>query len=140
MNKLAVKLDELEIDFELRSTKTVVQGDSATGKTYVYELLHSEYGISSLFFINYHDVEAESNAKMICETLRKMRNKIIIIDQANDVFDTCSELENIVDRDINNHYILMGRTLRIHHNISDMAELEIKNGKASLKYLFPLPL
>ena len=99
MNKIMTKLDELEIDFELRSTKTVVQGDSATGKTYVYELLHSEYGISSLFFINYHDVEAESNTKMICETLRKMRNKIIIIDQANDVFDTCSELEDIVDRE-----------------------------------------
>lgn len=140
MDRFIAKLDELEIDFELRSNKTVIQGDSSTGKTYVYELLHSEYKGSDVFFINYYDIETPINAKMMCDALKEMKNKFIIIDQANDVFEVCSELEDIVDEDKNNQYILMGRTLKMHYNISDMAELKIVNNKATLTYLFPLPL
>ena len=94
MYKFVVKLDELEINFELRSNKTVIQGDSATGKTYVYQLLHSDYKEDDLFLINYYDIEMKNKAKIICNALKEMRNKIIIIDQANDVFEECSELED----------------------------------------------
>lgn len=135
MNRLRIKLDELEIDFELRSNKTIIQGDSSTGKTYVYELLHEEYKEENIFFINYHDIESPTNAKMICNTLKNTINKFVIIDQANDVFEECSELEDIVDKDNNNQYILMGRSLQIHYNISDIAELQIKNNRAALSYL-----
>lgn len=140
MYKLELKLKSINIDFELRSKKTIINDNSASGKTYLFNLIHKEYSGSDILLLNYHGVEIPAKAKIICNGLKSFQNKIVIVDQASEVFNQCEKLQDIVSTDLNNHYILMGRSLDVIANASDLAELHIENKRATINYLFPLPL
>ena len=82
---------------------TLVRGDSATGKTYLYQMLEDlkmtkEYQRLKLF--NYKSEEFHGN-------LKKCRNKFVVIDNADMLLDDADR--NFINFDSSNQYMLFAR-------------------------------
>lgn len=67
-------------------------------------------------------------------------NKVIIIDQVDDIQRIDDTIMYTINTDINNSFILIGRAPLITYNISNMAELHIENGKIIFEYMFDEPM
>ncbi len=82
---------------------TLVRGDSATGKTYLYQMLEDlkmtkEYQKLKLF--NYKSEEFHSS-------LKKCRDKFVVIDNADLLLDDADR--NFINFDSSNQYMLFAR-------------------------------
>ncbi len=82
---------------------TLVRGDSATGKTYLYQMLEDlkmtkEYQKLKLF--NYKSEEFHSN-------LKKCRDKFVVIDNADLLLDDADR--NFINFDSSNQYMIFAR-------------------------------
>lgn len=82
---------------------TLVRGDSATGKTYLYQMLEDlkmtkEYQRLKLF--NYKSEEFHGN-------LKKCKDKFVVIDNADMLLDDADR--NFINFDSSNQYMLFAR-------------------------------
>ncbi len=82
---------------------TLVRGDSATGKTYLYNMLEDlrlleEYQAIKLF--NYKSEEFHEN-------LKKCRNRFVVVDNADLILD--NEDKRFINFDSSNQYMLFAR-------------------------------
>lgn len=82
---------------------TLVRGDSATGKTYLYNMLEDlrlleEYQAIKLF--NYKSEEFHEN-------LKKCRNRFVVVDNADLILD--NEDRRFINFDSSNQYMLFAR-------------------------------
>ena len=109
--------DGLDIDLSLRGDRIVIEGDSATGKTYLWKQLNTQ-GAESVYPVCYENIKNNNSYEAVLRFISENKGVIVVIDQANE-------------------YILFGRDLEIEHNLSEIATLEIKNGRATLTYKFP---
>ena len=128
--------DGLDIDLSLRGDRIVIEGDSATGKTYLWKQLNTQ-GAESVYPVCYENIKNNNSYEAVLRFISENKGVIVVIDQANDVFRARPDLVGFIDRDGYNQYILFGRDLEIEHNLSEIATLEIKNGRATLTYKFP---
>lgn len=97
------QVDPFSYCLEFIDRITLVRGDSATGKTYLYQMLEDlrltkEYQAIKLF--NYKTEEFHDN-------LRKCRNRFIVIDNGDLLLD--DEDKRFINFDFNNQYMLFAR-------------------------------
>lgn len=107
---------------------TLVRGDSATGKTYLYQMLEDlkltdEYGQIKLFNYKSDDFHQE---------LQKCRDKFIVIDNADTILD--DEDRRFINFEKTNQYLLFLRncdglnlsaeSFKLLHEENDMVTLE----------------
>lgn len=100
-----IKFDAAPFSYSLEFADriTLVRGDSATGKTYLYQMLEDlrlleEYQSIKLF--NYKTEEFHDN-------LKKCRDKFIVIDNADLLLD--NEDRSFINFDSSNQYMLFAR-------------------------------
>lgn len=130
-----------EIDLDLRSHITVINGDSATGKSFFYYLMSRVKDRDDIICINYESTRPKANYDALVKTVEASTNKLIIIDQADDIQREDDSLMYVINTDQrNNTFIVIGRSPRLLYNISDMAEIKINNNQIKLEYSFPEPL
>lgn len=127
--------DGLDINLFLRGNRIVVEGDSATGKTYLWKQLNTQEA-ENVYPICYENIKNNNSYEAILKFISGSKGIIIVVDQANDVFRLRPDFVAFIDCDENNQYILLGRDLGIEHNLSEVATLEIKEGTAVLNYKF----
>ena len=128
--------DGLEIRFFLRGNRIIIEGDSATGKTYVWKQLNAQ-NAENVYPICYENIKNNNSYEAIIKFIAQKKEMIIVIDQANDVFQLRPDFIPFIDCDENNPYILFGRDLEIDYNLSEIATLEIKDNQATLNYKYP---
>lgn len=130
-----------EIELELRSPITVVNGDSATGKSFFYYLMSRVKGRDDIICINYESTRPKANYDALVKIVENSNNKMIIIDQADDIQRENDSLMYAINTDKgNNTFIVIGRSPKLIYNVSDIAEIKIGNNKIKLEYSFPEPL
>lgn len=127
--------DGLDINLFLRGNRVIVEGDSATGKTYLWKQLNVEEA-ETVYPVCFENVKNNNSYEAILRFISENRGLIIVIDQANDIFKVRPSFIHFINCDEHNQYILFGRDLKIAYNLSEVATLEIKNEKATLKYKF----
>lgn len=141
MRRLRCKNNEFEIDLSLRGKCTIICGDSATGKTFVYELLQDTEDLKDVYFINFNSVKGTENFNAAVDYIKTHRDKIIVIDQADDVQDVSDEIMYAINTDYNrNTYIVIGRAPKLVYRMQDVAELRMQDNKFTLNYLCPEPI
>lgn len=141
MEQIKLKSDGFDIELNLRSHTTVLLGDSATGKSFFYDLMTRVDGRDDIMCINYETVRPKANYEAILNAVKNSKHKLIIIDQADDIQRKDDSLMYAINTDYNNNkYIIIGRNPKVLSNISDMAEISIKDNKITLQYMFPEPL
>jgi hypothetical protein len=138
---LSLKSDEYEIELNLRDRITVISGDSATGKTFMYDLIQDADNTDDIVTLNYNSVKTKANYEIAVDSIKNSRNKIFIIDQADDIQRENDEIMYAINTEAaDNTFIIMGRKPKLVYNVSDIAEVNIQNNKVTLNYLFPEPL
>ena len=128
-DRITISDGRISFDVKLREPITLVQGDSATGKTLFYKLMQMiSINDNNIIFIN---IDKIKEADMI---LKSAKNKLIIIDNA-DIVLTDKQAKSIRE-DKYNQYILFGRdTERYYIGNRNLASLyESKPGHISLEY------
>ncbi|MCM1222063.1 MAG: hypothetical protein NC548_47095 [Lachnospiraceae bacterium] len=136
MNQLKFKLDPYSVNINLKKRITTLRGDSATGKSFIYELLRSYNTLNpdiKCLCINISNTDKHS----LIGKLENLDNSLIVIDHANHFLDSV-EVEKFIRKDYkrNNHYLLIGRSLPITSALSEYAEPSIEGNNVSIKYIF----
>lgn len=140
MQHLKCKYAEFNIDLELRSRCTIICGNTATGKTYLFDTLRNIENLENTYFINYNSVKNIENYNAAVDYIKRSSNKIIIIDQADDIQEINDEIMYEINMDNDNTYIIIGRAPELNYSYSDVAELIIEDNEFRLEYLLPEPI
>lgn len=121
IKRISITLPLIEIDLRLRGRITLIGGDSSTGKSFIADkIAEQKRGAiaakdeNSLYrhivVINYKDiVNVEGEDYNIKSKLKKINDKIIIIDNADLLLD--NDTIDYINSDWNNKYIIIGRGL-----------------------------
>lgn len=139
MKHIKFKIEPYNIDILLKKRITNLCGESATGKSLIYEMLkgYNTMNLNETYVcidaLNMFNIDADS----ITNKLNKLNNTIIIIDQANHFLNNY-KIEQFIRKDYKkeNYYILLGRTLGVVSAMSELAEPVIDGNNISIKYLF----
>ena len=124
------------IDLELKERITILSGNSASEKTYIFNSIKKyvkQNNDNNIVCINSDSIHY---ANAIIERLKTIKNGLIIIDQANEVLKN-KELTEFIRKDFEskNNYILIGRSLSLNTKYTELAEPDITENKISIKYL-----
>lgn len=129
-----IYMDILDVNIELKQNYTVLNGDSGTGKTYLYEIINqyaSENNRKDIICINLDNVNSE-NIEFIINKIKNSKNSIIFVDQADSLFMRAEELKDYISRDRNNYYIIVSKTFaRLY---TEWAKPVITEDSVSIRY------
>ena len=100
-----LKYANLEIELEFKYELTIICGDSAVGRTFIYNLLSEEPSKDKIIFINYL---TPSDILEYIVLSGKIKNRLIVIDNA-DILLSEERVVNGIRNDNSNQYIVMVR-------------------------------
>lgn len=131
-------MDYWNVNIELRDRITELSGDTATGKTFIYNLIDDyakENDIQNIKCLD-KDFYTKLGVEAFLEMLKTYKNSIVVIDQANSIL-RYDKVEDYIsyDYDSNNYYILIGRTLPTTTRYTEMAKPNINGREISIKYI-----
>lgn len=127
-----ISVGALTYNLEFKDNLTLIMGDSGIGKTLLYNALadkaseraNKEYDLFECFNYRTHN---------ILEKLKLLKNKVIIIDNAEAVLDLTSKL--YITRDRNNQYIIFAHYKKgFYANGINLATMEIEEDAIRLEY------
>lgn len=134
VKKLRIKVDKIDFNLVFHTRITLIQGNSGTGKTYLYNALVNKYLLESdsdIICMNYLDAKKGT----IKNILNTVKNKLIIIDNADIALDEEDKWQ--ITCDFDNQYVLFLRNFGCLKPVpSSFAELEVKNTKGYLYFPF----
>lgn len=141
MTKELIKVEsgDFNIELLLRDKITVITGNSATGKSFLYKKI-DDANIDNIIPIDYRAVKNRERYNGILDRIKNAKDKVIVIDQADDVQRLYPELTDVIDNDLYNRYIIIGRNPRIIYRPSNLAEMNISDNIIKINYLFKEPL
>ncbi len=128
-----VYMDYLSVDIVLKQRKTVLNGDSATGKSYLYNVIAQyaqEEKRSDILCINVDNFDAE-DVDYTIEKIKRLKNGIVVIDQADDILSN-EKLYEYIFLDQKNFYIIMSR--KYYEKYSELARTKISKNNISIQY------
>jgi DNA replication protein DnaC len=132
--KLSFKyMDIINVDIILRENYTVIDGNSATGKTYLYSILKNYLAENSninMMCLDTNNVDFDEIDNTI-NKLKKLNNAIIVIDQADDIFENSAILK-YVEQDRSNYYIIMSR--KFARQYTELAKIIATKNSIGIKY------
>lgn len=129
-----------EIDLHLRGSRTVISGDSGSGKSFLFDRLHKTKPTSDMILIDYNYMCFEGNYKSMVKLIKQSIDTIFVIDQADAIQRISTDIMLAINLDSKNKFILIGRNPEIIYNISDMCHVVIENNRITLEYDFEEPM
>ena len=121
------------VDIEFHDKRVVLSGDSGSGKTFLYDLLLKSQN-PDLCMINYQTVKNPAAETMLIDYIQKSKDKIIVIDQADDVLRKCKQLTDVIELDLDNYYLFIGRSSIIPCFEKYITTVKIRDNTISLDY------
>lgn len=126
-------MDIIDVHIELKRNYTVLNGESGTGKSYIFEIL-SQYAIENpeenILCIN-DDKVVDKKPQFLINLLKEYNDAIIFIDQADSIFMN-TKIRDYVGHDRNNYYIISSRNFARQY--TEWARPVITKEKISIKY------
>ena len=123
---------DVNVEFRDNGNKIVLVGDSGDGKTLLLESLAEKY--NGLFIDGYSD-SSELRVSSIVDFINKYTDKLILIDDGDDLFQD-NALRYAVDLDNRNKYIIAGRDIQLKSlNPASIAIIEHDKNNISVDYI-----
>lgn len=91
------------VDFAFKNNITILTGDSGSGKTLVFSFIR-ECMVDNPKIVCYNYLDCQKNIK---ELIRKMDDKLIVIDNADILLD--DETRKYISLDDKNQYLIIGK-------------------------------
>ena len=126
-------MDYVKVNIELRQKKTVLNGKSATGKSYLYNIIEQyaqEEKRDDILCLDVDNVDMK-NINHTLEKIKNIHDGIIIIDQADHILSD-NRIYECVMKDQSNYYIIMSR--KYFERYSELAKTKVLGADISLKY------
>ena len=134
MFRLKFQMLDIEVDITLTKHITILDGESGTGKTFLYDLIlqyQNEQRDDRILCLNI-DNAADSWGGFALERMKKIKNGLVFIDHADDVLRNRKLYEYmLLDRE--NHYIIASRIYG--EKYSELANVVVENNCVQVKYL-----
>lgn len=133
MNRYYRKLKyiDLEIDLEFKSELTIICGDNTTEKTLIYRLLGDEPSKYKIIFINYLTT---SDALEYIILNGKIRNRLIVIDNADILLSEKRVIEGIRNDESNQYIVMMRKYDSLAKSQKNIARLIRRENRLVLYY------
>lgn len=130
-DRITVSDGRIYFDFKIREPITLVDGDSATGKTLFFKMYQKEVALEHIDDVLFLNLSSMNTAEPL---IKLTKNKLIIIDNADIVLT--DKLALRLREDKYNQYIIFGRDARRYGlGLSSMASLsEHTLGHIELNY------
>lgn len=126
-------MDYVNVDIELKSKKTVINGKNGTGKSYLWNII-SQYAMEEnrkdILCLNVDNVDTD-DIEYTINKIRKIQDGIIVIDQADNILWNKDLYEHIL-LDRSNFYIIMSR--KYYERYSELAKIVSDKTHISIKY------
>lgn len=132
IQNMQIKREDIVFELELKSRMTLINGDSGTGKTFLYKLMldKARAETDSRFIFFNHMVP---DKKYIKSEILKQKDKVFVIDDADVILD--NELRSLISVNTSNQYIIFTHSIDGYTlGKKNIAELKIKNNKGILEY------
>lgn len=126
-------MDYIDVTLKLKNKKTVLNGNSATGKSYLYSIIEQykqEEKRKDIICLDVNNVDIDDTSNVI-EKIKKLDDGIVVIDQADDILTDKNLYETIIN-DNKNYYIIMSR--KYFTRYSQLAKTVISYNHIGLKY------
>lgn len=128
-----VYMDFINVDIKLRQRITVLNGNSSTGKSYLYNIIKEyvqEKKIKNILCLDVNNASGD-NAQYTLNKLEKIKNGIIIMDYADNLLAD-NEIYDYVMSDMENYYMLLGRKCFEHYY--ELAKPKITKTSIGIQY------
>lgn len=128
-----VYMDYITVDIVLKHRKTVLNGKSATGKSYLYTIIDQyaqEENRKDILCLNVDNVDTD-DIEYTINKIRKIQDGIIVIDQADNILWNKDLYEHIL-LDRSNFYIIMSR--KYYERYSELAKIVSDKTHINIKY------
>ncbi len=124
LEKINTRHTNYLIDFEFETNITFIIGDSGTGKSAVFSFINEfSYEEKRLRCFNY--IDYNKNYK---QSIRKSKNKIFVIDNADILLD--DGMRRYISKDVMNQYVIIGRNPRgLALSYDEIYEIESSESK-----------
>lgn len=125
-----------KVNLQLRGNRTIITGESATGKTLLCTKIMNIQGDKNVYNKYNADNIVVLSDNINTEALKKLKNKLIIIDRFEQNLNSQDIIEYI-NNDKNNKYLIITREAPgIEITPNHVAELQYKNNEFTLNYRF----
>ena len=132
IQNIQIKSENISFDIELKSRLTLIDGESGSGKSFLYKLMLDKARAemdSQFIFLNY----MVTDKKYIKSEILTQKDRVFVIDDADTILD--SELRSLISVDTSNQYIIFTHSIDGYTlGKKNIAELKIKNNKGILEY------
>lgn len=121
------KYKGIDIELEFNHRITVIGGDSASGKSFIWKVLKAESVLKTLpvVCLNY---ECDD----ILEKLKTINKKLIVIDNADMLLN--SDCKEYIGDDANNQYLIFSRKVEFPRlNTDSIMVLKFKDGRICME-------
>lgn len=130
-DRITVSDGRIYFDFKLREPITLVDGDSATGKTLFFKMYQKEVALEHIDDVLFLNLSSANTAEPL---IKLTKNKLIIIDNADIVLT--DKLALSLRKDKYNQYIIFGRDIERYgvdrRSIASLSEYTL--GHIELEY------
>lgn len=123
--------NNVQFDLQFNDRLTLIDGESGTGKTMLFKAIERDtlLGKTNIICLNFDDIPSGN----IEHTLASVKNKVIVIDNADVALNLSRRMQISLDTD-NQYIIFTHSTDGYKPSRRSLAELVVKNGKGRLVY------
>lgn len=123
--------NNVQFDLQFNDRLTLIDGESGVGKTMLFKAIERDTLLAktNIICLNFDDIPSGN----IEHTLASVKNKIVVIDNADIVLSLSQRVQISLDKD-NQYIIFTHSTDGYKPSRGSIAELVVKNGKGRLVY------
>lgn len=132
MSRYKTTTNKTNFDLKFNDKMTIIDAESGIGKTMLFKAIERDCLLnkSNIICLNYDDI-ASGNIEY---TLNTVKNKVIIIDNADIALSIEQRIKVSMDKD--NQYIIFAHSTEgFYPNDASIAELVVNNHRGKLKYI-----
>lgn len=127
------------MELKFRGRKTVVGRNSASGKTYVCQLISRYRDYTKSKNILVFDTESDQSMDLAIDFIKNKTGNLIVLDNADRLAIDHPEITGYVYTDTKNQYLIMSRIPYFSLDSQDWAEMIYDNKSNTLKLSYRFP-
>lgn len=123
------------IDIKLKHKKTILTGDSGTGKTALLEAINNK--LDDCILVDKDRLKSDKNLRSLLDELKsgKYNDKIVLIDDGDTLLNI-DDVRNTINNDSKSIYVITARNPRLYNvNYKNYASITASGTELSIKYL-----
>ena len=123
------------VDIKIKHKKTILTGDSGTGKTALLEAVNNK--LDDCILVDKDRLKSDKNLRSLLDELKsgKYNDKIVLIDDGDTLLNI-DGVRNVINNDNKSIYVITARNPRLYNvDYKNYASITASGTELSIKYL-----